>query len=135
MESVIIICTVLGGIASIITFLSYRNDHNRKPKELKEFMILQFKSTRTLSISVSNQLEDYCRKYNASNNFILPDTTIEKYISLLKHSQETNLSEKILAEVLSVHLTEPVINSMIKSLDNQFNDLLKIETWIKMKMI
>lgn len=135
MNSVIIICTLLGGIASIITFLSYRNDHNKKPKELKDFMILQFRSTRTLSISVSNQLEDYCKRHNASNDFILPEITIKKYISLLKHSQETNLSEQTLNDALLLPLTEPIINSMTKSLEDQFNDLLKIENWVKMRMI
>ena len=134
MESIVLICTIIGGIAGLIAIISYRKDHIDKPKEELEFLKIQFMSTRSLSISVSNQLDEYCKKFNAHNELIFPGVTVEKYISLLKESQETNLSENILHEALKLSLTAPIIASMTKSLENQFNELLKLGGWVKAKM-
>lgn len=135
MEPFSIICTVLGAVASVVAIVAFTNDHSKKPKEEREFLILQFNSTRSLSLSVTEKLENYCKKYNAFNDPIFEGTTFKHYILLLKKSQGTNLSKEILGNMLSISLTKPMIDSMIKSLDNQFNDLLKIDTWLDSKLI
>lgn len=135
MEPFLLISTVLGAVASVVAILAFRNDHSKKPKEEKEFLILQFNSTRSLSLSVTEKLENYCKKYNAFNDPMFEGTTFRQYILLLKKSQETNLSKEILDKMLSLSPTKPMIDSMVKSLDNQFNDLLKIDTWLDSKLI
>jgi|SRR5690606_11279109 len=133
MESIVLICTIIGGIAGLIPIISYRKDHIDKPKEELEFLKIQFMNTRSLSISVSNQLDEYCKKYN-TYELIFPGVTIEKYILLLKESQESNLSENLLNDTLKLSLIAPIIASMTKSLENQFNELLKLDGWVKAKM-
>jgi hypothetical protein len=98
-------------------------------------LILQFNSTRSLSLSVTEKLENYCKKYNAFNNPMFEGTAFGQYILLLKKSQETNLSKEILDKMLSLSPTKPMIDSMVKSLDKQFNELLKIDTWLDSKLI
>lgn len=135
MEPFLLICTVLGAVASVVAILAYRNDHAKKPNEEKEFLILQFNSTRSLSLSVTEKLENYCKKYNAFNDLMFEGTTFGEYILMLKNSQKKNLSKEILDTMLSLSPTKPVIDSMVKSLENQFNELLKIDTWLDSKLI
>lgn len=135
MEPFLLICTILGAIASVVAILAYRNDHAKKPKEEKEFLILQFNSTRSLSLSVTEKLENYCKKYNAFNDPMFEGTTFGQYILMLKKSQEKNLSKEILDTMLSLSPTKPMIDSMVKSLEKQFNELLKIDTWLDNKLI
>lgn len=135
MESLVLICTILGGFAACVAIITYRKDHITKPKEELEFLKVQFLSNRSLSISVTDQLEKYCQDKDAYEELILPDTTIKKYIELLKHSQSTNLSVEILEEAIELSPTSPMIQSMTKSLEQQFNELQKIDGWIKTKLI
>ncbi|APU98525.1 MULTISPECIES: hypothetical protein [Sphingobacterium] len=135
MESFTIICSILGAIASIITILTFRNDHSKKPNEEREFFIAQFQSTRSLSLSVLKKMEEYCKKNNAYDKFIFEDITFSQYIKLLKHSQESDLSEDLLKKTIEFPLTTPMINSMVKSLENQFNELLKVDSWINGKIL
>jgi len=135
MEPFLLISTVLGAVASVVAILAYRNDHAKKPKEGKEFLILQFNSTRSLSLSVTEKLENYCKKYNAFNEPMFEGTTFGQYILMLKKSQEKNLSKELLDTMLSLSPTKPMIDSMVKSLENQFNELLKIDTWLDSKLI
>jgi len=135
MESFTIICSILGAIASIIAILTFRNDHSKKPNEEREFFVAQFQSTRSLSLSVSKKMEEYCKKNNAYDKFIFEDITFSQYIKLLKHSQESDLSEDLLKKTIELPLTTPMINSMVKSLENQFNELLKVDSWINGKIL
>jgi|SRR5690606_12454794 len=134
MESIVLICTIIGGIAGLIAIISYRKDHIDKPKEELEFLKIQFRSTRSLSISVTNQLEEYCKKFDAYDELIFPEITLGKYITLLKQSQDSNLSKNHLDETFNLSLSTTVIASMTKSLENQFNELLKLDGWVKAKM-
>ncbi|WP_367331398.1 hypothetical protein [Sphingobacterium multivorum] len=135
MEPFLLVCTILGAIASAVAILAFRNDHAKKRKEEKEFLILQFSSTRRLSLSVTEKLENYCKKYNAFNDPMFEGTTFGEYILMLKNSQKKNLSKQILDTMFSLSPTKPMIDSMVKSLENQFNELLKIDTWLDSKLI
>ena len=135
METAVFVFGIIGVIASLYASWDSRKEHVDKPKEEKDFLIVQFMSTRSLSISVSEQLNEYARKHNAYDQFILPDTTIATYLKLLRQSQETNLSEETLENALKLPLTSPIIQSMTKSLENQFNGLLQIDGWVKAKMM
>ncbi|WP_313372569.1 hypothetical protein, partial [Sphingobacterium multivorum] len=59
MEPFLLVCTILGAIASVVAILAYRNDHAKKPKEEKEFLILQFNSTRSLSFAYSGDVDPF----------------------------------------------------------------------------
>ncbi len=80
-------------------------------------------------------MEEYCKKNNAYDKFIFEDITFSQYIKLLKHSQESDLSEDLLKKTIEFPLTTPMINSMVKSLENQFNELLKVDSWINGKIL
>lgn len=135
METALFIFGLISVIASLYAISAYRKEHVEKPEEEKQFLKIQFMSTRNLSLSVTKQLEEYAARNNAYNQFIIPQTTIATYLKLLKQSQETNLSEKLLHDTMKLPLTSLVIQSMAKSLENQFNDLLAIEGWVKSKTI
>ena len=135
MESIVLLCTILGGFAACVAIITYRKDHIIKPKEELEFLKIQFMSNRSLSISVTDQLEKYCQDKNAYEELIFPEITIKKYIELLKQSQFTNLSLEILEEAIKLSPTSPMIHSMTKSLEQQFNELQKVDDWIKSKLI
>lgn len=135
MESLVLICTILGGFAACVAIIAYRKDHIIKPKEELEFLKVQFMSNRSLSISVTDQLEKYGQEKNAYEELMFPDITIKKYIELLKQSQLTNLSLELLDETVKLSPTSPMIQSMTKSLEQQFNELQKIDGWIKSKLI
>lgn len=134
-ETITFFGVLIGIIASIAAISAYKMEHVSKPNEELQFLMIKFMSTRRLSLSVTEQLEKYAKYNNAYQQHILPDTTIATYIKLLKQSQSTNLSEKLLEDTMKLPLTSPLIQSMVNSLENQFNDLLKIEGWIKSKMI
>lgn len=134
MDNIIIICTVIGGIAGIIAIMSYRKDHIVKPKEELELLQVQFMSTRSLSISVSNRLEEYGKKFDAFDELIFPGITIEKYIRMLKHSQTTNLAIETFNKAIEAPAPSLAIQSMTKSLEKQFNELMKIDGWIESKL-
>ena len=134
MEGIVLICTIIGSIAGLIAIISYKKDHINKPKEELEFLKIQFMSTRSLSISVTNQLEEYCKKFDAYDELIFPEITIGKHITMLKQSQDSNLSENHLNETFNLPLSTPMIASMTKSLEGQFNELLKLDGWVKAKM-
>lgn len=135
MDTITVICTLLGGIASILAILAFRNDHSKRPNEEHEFLIVQFRSTRSLSLSVSEKIEEYCKKNNAYEKLMFENVTFKQYLKLLEYSQENDLSEDLLKKTIKLPLTSPMINSMVKSLENQFNDLLKIENLIKSQLL
>ncbi|WP_304063406.1 hypothetical protein [Pedobacter glucosidilyticus] len=135
MSLITILITVIGGIASILAIIDYKKKHIDTPREELHYLKVQFMATRTLSISLAKKLEQYANKCNAWDEKAMLNTTIANYIQLLKNSQETNLSIKLLETTLKSPLTGKIIQSMVQSLEEQFKDLQKIDSWLQARML
>lgn len=135
METIIFIITVIGGIAGIYTIMDYRKNHVEKPNEEKEHLRLQFNITRELSIDVKNRLIEYADKFYTYDEVLFPGVTIKQYIALLEDSQNTNLSQSLIDDTINLPLTSSIIQSMVQSLQEQYNSLLVIQGLMKAKML
>ncbi|MCG6189265.1 hypothetical protein [Maribellus maritimus] len=124
---------LIGLVALIVAILTFKFSFFRKPKDELEHLKIQFKATQNLSNKIQNELTIYISKNNASNEIIFGDITCSRYLSKMKESSEKNLSDKLFDNFDELKLTKPTILSMTKSLEEQFNALLQVQTFIELK--
>lgn len=124
---------LIGLLALIIAILTFKFSFFRKPKEELEHLKIQFRTTQNLSIKVQKELAIYITKNNASNEVLFGNVTCSVYLTKMKESFEKNLSDKLFNNLDELKLTKSIILSMTKSLEEQFNALLQVQTFLELK--
>jgi len=112
---------------------TFKKDHIEKPNENKLHLQASFMATRKLSQDLYNELHEFATRKNYFDEQMWPGVTYRIYMQELLNSQNSNLSEEVLKNTLSLELPEMSIQSMSKSLDDQFNALMLVRNELKMK--
>lgn len=123
----------IGIFGLIIAIATFWYSFKRKPKEELQFLKLQFRSTQKLLKDLQIELEDFINKNLCSELEMFPNISFSCYLSEMKSSSKENLSEELYDKIDEMELTKPIIKSMTKSLENQFNELQKIQTELSMR--
>ncbi|WP_129020323.1 hypothetical protein [Edaphocola flava] len=114
-----------------------KKDYEEKPEEDKLHLTAQFKATQNLSKQVYNELKSHVETYNAFDQFMFPGITYRAYLSELEKSHSADngcLSDKTLEKSLSLWpLPLMTIQSMSKSLEDQFRALTEIQNSIRLQ--
>lgn len=122
------IIAIIGVVIAIMTFIYqfYRN-----PKEKFSHLKIQFKATQRLSLQVQAELREFIEKYDAENQFLMPGITYQAYLAQMERSFNENLSDRLLEEVESLKPSDNTIDSMLKSLETQFEALSQIDAQLR----
>ena len=94
-------------------------------------MKIQFKATQRLSLQVQEELRKFIEKYDAGDQFLMPGITYQAYLAQMERSFDENLSDRLLKEVESLKPSDYTIDSMLKSLETQFEALSQIDTQLR----
>ena len=122
------IIAILGVIVAVITFIY---QFHLKPKEKLSHLKIQFKATQRLSLQVQEELRKFIEKYDAGDQFLMPGITYQAYLAQMERSFDENLSDRLLKEVESLKPSDYTIDSMLKSLETQFEALSQIDTQLR----
>lgn len=122
------IMTIIGVVIAIITFIY---QFHLKPKEKLSHLKIQFKATQRLSLQVQEELREFIEKYDAEDQFLMPGITYQAYLAQIEKSFDENLSDRLLKEVESLKPSDNTIDSMLKSLETQFEALSQIDTQLR----
>lgn len=122
------IMTIIGVVIAIITFIY---QFHLKPKEKLSHLKIQFKATQRLSLQVQEELREFIEKYDAEDQFLMPGITYQAYLAQIEKSFDENLSDRLLKEVESLKPSDYTIDSMLKSLETQFEALSQIDTQLR----
>lgn len=102
-----------------------------KPKEKFSHLKIQFRATQRLSLQVQAELREFIEKYDAEDQFLMPGITYQAYLAQMEKSFDENLSDRLLKEVESLKPSDYTIDSMLKSLETQFEALSQIDTQLR----
>ncbi|MFT0463939.1 hypothetical protein [Bacteroides thetaiotaomicron] len=122
------IIAIIGVIVAVITFIY---QFHLKPKEKLSHLKIQFKATQRLSLQVQEELRKFIEKYDAGDQFLMPGITYQAYLAQMERSFDENLSDRLLKEVESLKPSDYTIDSMLKSLETQFEALSQIDTQLR----
>ena len=122
------IIAIIGVIVAVITFIY---QFHLKPKEKLSHLKIQFKATQRLSLQVQEELRKFIEKYDAGDQFLMPGITYQAYLAKMERSFDENLSDRLLKEVESLKPSDYTIDSMLKSLETQFEALSQIDTQLR----
>jgi len=114
----------------IIAIFTFIKQFYSKPVEEFNHLKAQFKATQKLSLEFQSELEALVSKYNAYNSIMFhPNITYGAYLSQLKESFKINLSDEVYNQLLldRAIYTKSNIESFTRSLEAQFNELLKLQ--------
>lgn len=135
MEYIIFIATIIGGVAGIYAILDHRKKNIQEPKEELEHLIIQFKATQRQSRKLVERLKTFAIQHDAWDMDFMPMLTFRTCIVGLEDSLNGNLSDDRLTDMHDLTLTSPNIQSMVRSLETQFNSLLELEGRLKILQI
>ncbi|WP_159020118.1 hypothetical protein [Algibacter sp. L3A6] len=123
---------IIAIISLVIAALTFWFTFQSKPKEELDNLKVLFKSTQNISQDLQIELENYINKTESGDLDIFPNISFSTYLAELKKSSKENLSDELYNKFDTMGLTKPVIDSMSKSLENQFNGLQ--HTLIQLRM-
>jgi hypothetical protein len=121
----------IGIFGLIIGFITLYYSFFRKPKEELEHLKTQFKSTQNLSKKLQIELACFIESNSCGDEIMFNGVTYTQYLTQLKLGFEEYLSDNLYSKLENHSLSKQIINSMIKSLENQFSDLQEIQMKLK----
>jgi hypothetical protein len=122
------IITIIGVVLAIIPIIY---QFYLKPKEKFSHLKIQFRATQRLSLQVQAELREFIEKYDAEDQFLKPGITYQAYLAQMERSFDENLSDRLLKEVESLKPLDNTIDSMLKSLETQFEALSQIDAQLR----
>lgn len=125
---------ILGIIGVFIAGATFYFTFYRKPINELNHLKLQFKMTQSISNETQKDIERFADKTDCWNEQIFQGITFREYLRELKDSYQENLSDKLLNDFDNLNLSKSNIESMTKSLEEQFSALQQIQIATKMKM-
>lgn len=120
MENIGVLIGILSGIIAII---GYFKPWKQKPTEEREHLKIQFDMNKALSIKIQHQLENHININNAEQSLMLQGMTFGKYLEFVKNNHQAYLNDDLRKVIDDPKLTKPNIDSMTKSLEQQFLNL------------
>lgn len=117
---------LIGVFGLAIAVLTFWYTFLRKPKEELEHLKIQFKATQNLSKELQKELEKLMENFDIGHEQIFRNVSYSDYLRELKESYQQNLSDELYQKISKTNLSKNLINSMIKSLENQFSEIQKI---------
>ncbi|WP_127124434.1 hypothetical protein [Pseudoflavitalea rhizosphaerae] len=124
----------IGILGLIIAWITLRKTFYSPPKEEKENFLAYFLATQKLSRELSELMTTYATERNALDLDLYPGISYRTYISALIDSQNSNLSNSLFEELSASNLTKSNLASMLKSLEAQQEDLLKMKSVFTLAM-
>ncbi|MNU24749.1 hypothetical protein D3C71_130800 [compost metagenome] len=87
--------------------------------------------TRALSQEVQKLIENYICQYDASNKLMYDGITFGQYLNLMKTKFNESFNDEMFRFLDSKELSKPTIESMTKSLEQQFSSLQQVQCQMK----
>lgn len=112
---------------------SFKKEHIERPQENILHLKAQFKATQKLSKDLYHDLKEFATKKSYFEEEIWPGVTYNMYLQELLNSQNGNLSDEVFDKISVGYLPEMTIQSMSKSLEEQFNALTLLHNELKIK--
>lgn len=125
------ISIIIGIICAIVAVIALKKDHYTRPIEEVQNLKLQFTMTRALSQEVQKLIENYICQYNASNKLMYDGITFGQYLNLMKTKFNESFNDEMFRFLDSKELSKPTIESMTKSLEQQFSSLQQVQCQMK----
>jgi len=134
---------VIGVVASIIALmvaiLTYHRQFNVPPPAFpepepvaeKENLKAHFKMNQRISLEIQQLLKKQIDLGNG-DNLIFGTYTITKYYEFVKSEYEDNLNEKLYENFDTLPANKYHIDSMLKSLQTQFQNLQVVKNYLKL---
>ena len=123
----------IGIIGLVIAIITFWYSFYRKPKEELEHLKIQFKSTQKLSKELQGELENYITRTDSWDLQMFPNISFRSYLTEMKESYKKNLSDELYNTLDSMNLTKPIIQSMTKSIETQFDALNQIQIELRIR--
>lgn len=115
--------SILGGLGIIVGFIAFRNDHIKKPKDKLQAFIVHFNTNRSLAEKLRSELSKYAIANNCLQEYFMGPITFEGYIKILDAELSSGLSDQTLKNAIDIKLSEPLLDSTIKSLQDQHSKI------------
>ncbi|MGV0924461.1 hypothetical protein [Empedobacter tilapiae] len=138
MDNLRILLSIIGVIIALISLIyakkSFSKDYGvDRENELIEKLRFDFFVTRNTSLECSQLIKELIEEYNLGESLFIDSFTYNDYLRNLIHSQEKNLKEDTIENALNQEATIPfhVVESMIKSINKQKNELSQIYTHLE----
>lgn len=122
---------ILGGIGVIVGFIAFRNDHIKKPKEKLEAFIVHFDMNKALAAKLRNDLFEYAVAKHCMHKYFIEPITFEAYIKIIDAELSSGLSDQTLKNAIDVKFSDPILDSSIKSLQDQYSKLSGVSDYFK----
>jgi hypothetical protein len=124
------------GIASLfiawVTLYYTVFSQKKEEKEHKQTLLATFKMTQQLSKEVSGKMYDVVSQADGWDTEMMPGVTYKSYYNALIESQNTNLSDDLYRKLLNSNYPKSMIATMQESINAQYNDLLKLQSALKL---
>ncbi|WP_314241108.1 hypothetical protein [Empedobacter tilapiae] len=138
MDNLRILLSIIGVIIALISLIyakkSFSKDYGvDRENELIEKLRFDFFVTRNTSLECSQLIKELIEEYNLGESLFIDSFTYNDYLRNLIHSQEKHLKEDTIENALNQEATIPfhVVESMIKSINKQKNELSQIYTHLE----
>lgn len=138
MDNLRILLSIIGVIIALISLIyakkSFSKDYGvDRENELIEKLRFDFFVTRNTSLECSQLIKELIEEYNLGESLFIDSFTYNDYLRNLIHSQEKHLKEDTIENALNQEATPPfhVVESMIKSINKQKNELSQIYTHLE----
>ncbi|MBC8054894.1 MAG: hypothetical protein H7Y13_17685 [Sphingobacteriaceae bacterium] len=122
----------IGVLGLIIAWFTYQKTFLAEPKDEKDNLLANIKANQNLSREILAKLTEFGNKHNAFDEIMFCKVPLRKYIDTMRIEHSKNLSDEMYDKVKNSKLTKPLIESMTKSIIAQQEDLIKVQTAIKL---
>lgn len=129
--SIQIVGFVIAILGLYIAWSTYRKTYFSKPIEEKENLLALFRTAQALSLQLQSELLRYATDNDKMQSLIFEGISFEKYISTMKASYASNLSDQLYGELTRMDLSKSNIASMTKSIENQIEALNILQSNLK----
>lgn len=138
MDNLGILLSIIGVIIALISLIYAKKNFSKdyggdRENELIEKLRFDFIVTRNTSLECSQLIQELIEEYNLGESLFIDSFTYNDYLKNLIHSQEKHLKEDTIENALNQEATLPfhVVESMIKSINKQKNELSQIYTHLE----
>ncbi|WP_439490307.1 hypothetical protein [Algoriphagus sp.] len=127
-----IILTIIG---LIIAYLSYRRTFSPPPKQPIDDDIFafqaHFKMVQRIHLETQQLLRDFIKKHDCGNEKMMNGFTYIQFLEEMEKAFPNSNSDQVLKNVLPSLTSKPMVDQLMKELDNQYDALNPIYQQMK----